>query len=300
MTTFPIPQSAGRTALDDAATAVLYAFDLEGGRRPGDFTASLIDAWQRADYANKAALGVAFPELGWAIRTITESPDGAEELRSVLRPLPVGDPDAMISFDDLPRIDRTDVIAAALTTDHVLVRQIGEGPALDRVTHVAAQRSGGIFVRTSSYPEGFVYCTTTESVQTLWAIDPALAHEMGDPEWLAPFTSRWQAAPRRAESATHGAEIAVKAIDAKDVKHTDVVVEYTNTGVSTDSVWRFGAVEYVGHRTNGNVKIVTGLCPAGKELGPKTSVAVLVSISEAASTELGSLDWLAPFAVSGS
>lgn len=68
-------------ALQAACRHVLGHHHLEGGYPPGGFTAQLIDLWAKADMVNRYKLGMAFPEMAYAIDLLQNGQEDA--LRAV-------------------------------------------------------------------------------------------------------------------------------------------------------------------------------------------------------------------------
>lgn len=69
----------------DVAAHVLFHYGREGGYQAGGFTELIISAIDRADPANKAKLELGFPEYVAAVNAIQYSPNGIEQLQSIVR-----------------------------------------------------------------------------------------------------------------------------------------------------------------------------------------------------------------------
>jgi len=69
----------------DVAAHVLFHYGRDGGYQAGGFTELIISAIDRADPANKAKLGLGFPEYVAAVNAIQYSPNGIDYLQTIVR-----------------------------------------------------------------------------------------------------------------------------------------------------------------------------------------------------------------------
>ena len=71
----------GQALTRDVAANVLWHFG-QGGYPSGAFTATLLEAWGKADPTNSALLGRAFPGLGHALE-LANLPGGIDRLKEI-------------------------------------------------------------------------------------------------------------------------------------------------------------------------------------------------------------------------
>lgn len=68
----------------EAAKHILGHYGHIGGVQAGSFTTSLISTWEKADYANRARLAMAFPDMAWAIDHIQRE-GGSVQLQQIVK-----------------------------------------------------------------------------------------------------------------------------------------------------------------------------------------------------------------------